>query len=70
MNCLFNKFASLLTFALFISTNVLADTVTYIITDPAGSPIAGMSEAGAVIWREDFQPFGEKLENSPSSINC
>ncbi len=59
--------AAFVAIALFISTQTYADTVTYIITDPAGSPIAGMNESGTVIWREHYQPFGEKKENSSSS---
>ncbi len=67
---LLNKLAALAALVCIIGTQPLsADTVTYIITDPAGSPIAGMNQAGAITWRENYQPFGEKLENSSASTD-
>ncbi len=67
---LLNKLAAFAALVLVIGAQPLnADTVTYIITDPAGSPIAGMNQAGAITWRENYQPFGEKLENSSASTD-
>ncbi len=36
--------------------------VTYYHNDLLGSPVAATDEAGEVIWREDYNPFGEKRE--------
>ena len=67
---LLNKLAAFAALVCIIGTQPLsADTVTYIITDPAGSPIAGMNQAGAITWRENYQPFGEKLENASASTD-
>ena len=67
---LLNKLATFAALVCIIGTQPLsADTVTYIVTDPAGSPIAGMNQAGAITWRENYQPFGEKLENAPASTD-
>ncbi len=35
----------------------------YTLADHLGSPVAATSAAGAVLWRENYAPFGEKLLN-------
>jgi RHS repeat-associated protein len=41
-----------------------ARTTTYLHTDGLGSVVAATNEAGAVLWRKDYAPFGEQLESS------
>jgi len=41
--------------------------VTYFHNDIAGSPVAATNEAGTVIWRESFWPYGERRVNSASA---
>src|SRR6266571_5679293 len=43
------------------------ETVTYLHTDMAGSPIAATDSAGNVIWRENYRPYGERTKNQPAS---
>ncbi len=43
--------------------------VTYYHNDLLGSPVAATDEAGEVIWREDYNPFGEKREASLEAEN-
>jgi RHS repeat-associated protein len=38
-----------------------ADTVTYYHNDLLGSPVAATNQAGQVIWRENYRPYGERL---------
>lgn len=44
-----------------------ARTTTYYHTDGLGSVVAATNEAGAVLWRKDYAPFGEQLEGSNAS---
>ena len=37
--------------------------VTYFHNDATGTPVAASDEAGAVIWRKVFRPFGSELDN-------
>lgn len=39
---------------------VPSDSVVYLHTDVAGSPIAATDQSGAVVWRESYKPFGER----------
>ena len=41
--------------------------VTYFHNDIAGSPVAATNEAGAVVWRESYRPYGERRINSASA---
>jgi RHS repeat-associated protein len=42
-------------------------TVVYLHNDAAGNPVAATDAAGAVIWRERFAPFGERLDTLPAA---
>lgn len=44
-----------------------AETITYLHTDVAGSPIAATNAAGNVVWRESYQPFGGRVERSAAA---
>lgn len=46
-----------------------AGTITYYHNDLAGSPVAATNEAGQLIWRESYRPYGERLTNSAASID-
>jgi RHS repeat-associated protein len=58
------------TLGLFLASAsaVAASTVTYFHNDLTGSPVAATNEAGAVIWREGYRPFGERLQ-APATDN-
>lgn len=47
-----------------IVKNTGGETITYLHNDFAGSPLAATDVNGSVIWREDYQPYGERTENS------
>lgn len=44
-----------------------AGDITYLHQDFAGSVIAATDSNGAVIWKEDYQPYGERLVNDAAS---
>jgi RHS repeat-associated protein len=42
-----------------------ARTTTYFHGDGLGSVVAATNEAGAVLWRKDYAPFGEQIQTAP-----
>lgn len=58
------------TFSLYGATAPAAEKITHIHTDALGSPVAATDEAGNVIWREKYQPYGDRITNdSAASTN-
>ncbi|MCP4491509.1 MAG: hypothetical protein GY820_29985, partial [Gammaproteobacteria bacterium] len=60
---------------LFISSQGFAvQSITFYHNDVLGSPVAATDENGNICWREDYQPYGEKLNNNdghePSTAGC
>ncbi len=45
------------------------ETVTYLHTDVLGSPVAATDQSGNVLWREDYNPYGDKRLNEAASTN-
>ena len=45
-----------------------AQTVTYFHNDAAGTPLLATDAAGAVVWKESYQPYGGKLNNQPAAL--
>ena len=43
------------------------ESVTYYHTDGLGSPVAGTDEAGALLWKEDYKPYGERIRKQVES---
>ena len=44
-----------------------AQTVTYFHNDAAGTPLLATDAAGAVVWKETYQPYGGKLNNQAAA---
>ncbi len=63
--------------ALLVSLAVLSvtepagavETVTYYHNDIAGTPILATDAAGAVLWKENYRPYGDKLNNPPAGAD-
>lgn len=47
-----------------VKANPSGETITYLHNDLLGSPVAATDAKGALIWREDYSPYGERTENS------
>jgi RHS repeat-associated protein len=45
-----------------------AQTVTYFHNDAAGTPLLATDAAGAVVWKESYQPYGGKLNNQAAAL--
>ena len=56
--------------ALITATSAFAaERVTYIHFDALGSAIAGSDATGAAVWREDYQPYGDRIVEDGSAGN-
>src|SRR5690349_30337 len=40
--------------------------VTYFHNDASGSPMVATDAAGAVVWKESYRPYGERVNNPPA----
>ncbi len=49
------------------STAQAQTVVTYYHTDALGSPVAATDQNGNLLWRENYAPYGQKLDNSPEA---
>ncbi|MES9851977.1 MAG: RHS repeat-associated core domain-containing protein [Candidatus Thiodiazotropha sp. L084R] len=57
----------LLTLAVTFLTGTVHAEVTYFHHDAQGSSIAATNETGTVLWRESYEPYGERLEKAAST---
>ncbi len=58
-------FVLLLCFAAIPSHAI--ETITYYHTDSLGSPVAGTDTSGALLWKEDYKPYGERIRKQVES---
>jgi RHS repeat-associated protein len=63
-----------LTSLLALAASLLAATgaqaaprTTYYHWDAVGSPVAATDDTGAVIWREEYHPYGERIASAPEA---
>jgi RHS repeat-associated protein len=60
--------ALIATAALIIGSQAFAArTTTFYHNDGLGSVVAATNEAGAVLWRKDYAPFGEQIDTTPET---
>ncbi len=50
---------------LIAATALSAEKVTFFHNDALGSPVAATDQAGNVIWRESYRPFGSQVRQFP-----
>ena len=60
---------SFLVFAalLFVANAQSAERVSYVHFDALGSSVAATDEQGNIVWRETYQPYGERIRNEASA---
>ena len=46
-----------------------AQTVTYFHNDPSGTPVLATDAAGNVVWKENYLPYGSRLNNPTAEAN-
>lgn len=54
-------------FALSVASSQADETITYIHWDVQGSPVAATDEAGNVVWRESYRPYGDRIDNEAAT---
>lgn len=71
MRNLKNMLNSVLAFCLvLVALNIqAAPVVQYIHTDTLGSPIASTNDQGELLWREEYQPLGERIVKDTASVS-
>jgi len=62
-------FVTLFTLLVFLGNSqaYAVETITYYHTDALGSPVAGTNEAGDLLWKEDYLPYGERIRKQAES---
>lgn len=53
--------------AIMLNNVAIADAITYFHNDISGSPMAATDAAGNLLWKENYKPYGDKLNRSASS---
>jgi len=48
-------------------TVTISGSITYLHNDFAGNPIAATDANGALIWKENFRPYGDRLNNQAAA---
>jgi RHS repeat-associated protein len=46
---------------------IAAEKITYYHFDATGSPVAATDEQGSVIWRERYEPYGDRIDKPPAA---
>jgi len=54
---------------IFLSLIASAQTVTYFHNDISGSPIVATDSVGATVWKQNYRPYGDKLNNQAATNN-
>ena len=57
----------LLTLVVTVINGTANAEVTYLHHDALGSTVAATDESGSVLWRESYQPYGERLDKAVST---
>jgi RHS repeat-associated protein len=59
--------ALLLGATLMLGLGAQAQTVTYFHNDISGTPLLATDASGNVVWKENYRPYGERLNNQAAS---
>ncbi len=54
---------------LLISASLHAEEITYYHLDALGSTVAATDENGALLWKEAYRPYGERIRKEDASTN-
>jgi len=58
-----------LTLALSLQAVSAVETITYYHNDALGSPVAATDANGAILWKEDYHPYGSRLREESTDSN-
>lgn len=54
---------------LLITTSVHAEVITYYHHDALGSTVAATDESGALLWKEAYRPYGERIRKEDADTS-
>ncbi len=60
---------TLLVFALIQLPSQAAERIVYLHSDALGSPVAASDSSGALLWREAYRPYGDRIRNEDDGTN-
>jgi RHS repeat-associated protein len=46
-----------------------AEKITYFYFDALGSPVAATDQAGNVVWKEEYRPYGARIKSEPAAAS-
>jgi len=64
-----NKILLGLMLALAVQAAWAVETITYYHNDALGSPVAATDANGAILWKEDYHPYGSRLREESTDSN-
>lgn len=50
-----------------VAPNPTGETITFLHNDFTGNPLAATDINGAIIWKESYRPYGDRLNNQPDA---
>ena len=54
---------------LLVTATAYAEEVTYYHLDALGSTVAATDESGALLWKEAYRPYGERIRKEDANTN-
>jgi RHS repeat-associated protein len=51
------------------SAQAATETITYFHNDVAGTPVLATDATGSVVWKENYQPYGSRINNASGGDN-
>ena len=62
--------ASIVMLAMLVTHAAVGETITYFHNDISGTPLGASDANGTLLWRENYKPYGDKLnQHAPSGSN-
>ena len=55
--------------AVTVGSPATGETITFFHNDASGTPMLATDASGALLWKETYRPYGERLNNQPASGN-
>ena len=68
-NNILKQLVALFLTVLMVTQAWAAETITYYHNDALGSPVAATDEAGNLLWREAYRPYGSRLLKEDGGTN-
>ena len=64
-----NKYLATVLLGALVALGSNAQTITYFHNDISGSPMVATDANGVVVWKENYRPYGDRVNNQAASTN-